>query len=157
MEPLSARGLPRLSWIDTLYSSTYPHRPPTTSSSITAHPHASLFTQQLSLPPGSPGLPICLTAVVTHHPLLMYFFPPLFLWTFIWEASLLLSVTLRHPPPPTLWWHPLLSATAAAGCFFSFQGKPEIITQERFMLPSLRWNFMFQPSYVEFLIHSLLW
>lgn len=24
MEPLSARGLPRLSWIDTLYSSTYP-------------------------------------------------------------------------------------------------------------------------------------
>lgn len=57
MEPLSAHGLPRLSWIDTLYSSTYlsillfttldklfPH-----SFSLSSLPHAILHSNPLLL------------------------------------------------------------------------------------------------------------
>ena len=67
MEPLSAHGLPRLSWIDTLYSSMY------LSIHLFTHLHSSLplyLCAQLYLKPFYPApaspplhpLPVCITA-----------------------------------------------------------------------------------------------
>lgn len=97
MEPLSARGLPRLSWIDTLYSSMYP------SILLFTHLHTSLpiylcaclylqpFYPSTPLSP-SHGLPLRVTtrAVSSQRTLCIFSGLPLC-------ASLWLSITRCSP------------------------------------------------------------
>lgn len=72
MEPLSAHGLPRLSWIDTLYSSMYPtvhlsQHIASLLSSLVSLCHGFLFTS--SPPSPAHGLPVrdTSTAICRQH------------------------------------------------------------------------------------------
>lgn len=76
MEPLSARGLPRLSWIDTLYSSMYPSVPLFTPrrTSLPIYLRSTLMPFYPATPPPfsstSHGLPVCVTTTLILPPLL---------------------------------------------------------------------------------------
>lgn len=110
MEPLSARGLPRLSWIDTLYSSMYP--PLSTTTITTTTTTTQLILMLLSTlgapcsavflpsnpPPGLVGFLFAFQPQLHTSHSSCIFFPLLFLRTSNWMASLLLSVTLREAP-----------------------------------------------------------
>lgn len=126
MEPLSARGLPRLSWIDTLYSSMYPSVP-----LFTPRPHIASHLSPLypnavlpSNPPPSSsstshGLPVCVTATLI-SPLVLQL------------VGITVAVHNKTVNPPTLstrsparhlrtpWRHSLLSVVVVGVLFYLF-------------------------------------
>lgn len=153
-------GCPGLTPCTAVRTPVLPPSPPPPPQLILMLLSAVFYPATLSLS-CSGALPVCLTATVAHQPLLIYFFfPPLFLRTSNWEASLLLSVTPRRSLTPSLlalWWHSLLSA-AAAGCFFPISGKAQrtLHKSDSCCRPSVR-TLCSKPPDVKFLIRSLLW
>lgn len=113
MEPLSARGLPRLSWIDTLYSSTYPSVSLFTPrrTSLPIYLRSTLMPFLPSNPPPSSstahGLPVCVMTTLI-FPLVLQ----LVGITVAVHNKTVTPDTLYTQSCPhlrTLWWHSLLS------------------------------------------------
>lgn len=140
MEPLSARGLPRLSWIDTLYSSTYPsiHLRTPLHTSLPIYLCARLYLLPFyptPTPSPSHGLPVRVNNQSYMHTENTLHF----LWTSNQRASLWQSITRWSTP--------------------SFASVPPSASQAynlevELYVPSYRGHKL---SDVEFLIRSLLW